>query len=95
MKAHLEIEIKVVDIRDALVDDGAGARIAVPRHTVGVCLPESRVVPLPADNDGQERLVRCARRYLRELERLTGEWSGQPRDGLGRQRMCLRELARW
>ena len=56
-RVRLQVEIKVDEGRHTAVDDGARARVTVPVCVVRVRRVEARVVPLPADEDAQRRVV--------------------------------------
>ena len=63
---HLEVEVEKVNIRDTLVDDGAGESIAVLRRVLRVGRPEPRIVSLAADDNAQLGLVSPRGGYLLE-----------------------------
>ena len=56
-RVRLQVEVKVDEGRHAAVDDGARARVAVLVRHVRVRRVEARVVPFPADEDAQLRVV--------------------------------------
>ena len=55
---HLEVEIVVVDVRDALVDDGTRGGVPIVCHLLGFGSEEARMVPLSADDKRDRRAVR-------------------------------------
>ena len=65
-RPYLEIPVKVVDVCDALVDDGSRNRVAIARCVLSVGWPEPRVVAFATDDDRETWLIRSLRGDLPE-----------------------------
>ena len=66
-RTYLKIEIKVIDIRDTLVNDRAGTRVAIPHGLLLITSGEAGVMSLAADYNRETWSIRFAARFRVEL----------------------------